>query len=81
MSARRGGRIPLSVMTNAVASDPTGGAGAILGWLALWPTVAIVLAAPPMLFVAASGAGALVPAVLWVTAGTGIVAGLLLRDV
>jgi hypothetical protein len=80
MSARRGGRVPLSVMTTAVASDPTGGAGTILSWLALWPTVAIVLATPPMLFVAASGGAALVFAIGWVAAGTGIVAGLLLRD-
>jgi hypothetical protein len=65
------------VMTTAVASDPTGGAGTILGWLALWPSVAIVLAGPPMLLAAGSGA---VFAIAWAAVGTGVVGGMLLRD-
>jgi hypothetical protein len=79
MSARRGGRLPASVLSGAVAADPSGGAGAILGWLALWPSVAAIVAGVPLLIVAASGTASLLPAVLWVLAGTGIVAALLRR--
>lgn len=44
MSARRGGRIPLSVLFFATGSDPAGGGLVMLGWLLAWPATAAVVA-------------------------------------
>jgi hypothetical protein len=44
MSARRGGRMPLSVLFFATGSDPAGGGIVMLGWLIAWPAAAAVLA-------------------------------------
>jgi hypothetical protein len=45
MSARRGGRLPQSVLATAVASDPSGGGIALLSWLTWWPCLAVVVGA------------------------------------
>ncbi len=79
MSARRGGRLPISVLTGSIASDPSGGAAGVLGWFAWWPTVALAIGAAPVVAVGRSGAGAVVPAVLWVAVCTAILGGLLRR--
>jgi hypothetical protein len=79
MSARRGGRVPISVLATATASDPSGGAVGILSWLARWPAAALALAGVPLAIVGAS-AGGLLPALIWAVAGTGIIASLLQRD-
>lgn len=40
LSARRGGRMPISVLFFASGPDPSGGGIVILGWLLLWPASA-----------------------------------------
>jgi len=50
MSARRRGKLPPSLFAMS-AADPTGGGGAILTWLILWPTVAAILGAAPLLLI------------------------------
>ena len=60
MSARRGGRVPQSVLAGAVAGDPTGGGGAVVGWFAWWPSVAIVAGVAPVALAEAGAAGAAV---------------------
>jgi hypothetical protein len=77
MAARRGGRVPATVFVTAVGGDPSGGAGALLAWFALWPTTAAALGALPLLVAANGGAtGALIFSAL---AGT-ILAGLVARE-
>ena len=48
MSARRGGRLPVTVMARSVAADPSGGAVGVLGWFAWWPSVATVAGTGPV---------------------------------
>ena len=79
MSARRGGRLPVSVLANATAADPTGGAGSVLWWLLRWPVVGLVLAAVPLAIVG-NNSSSLVPAGLWAIAGTAILGTLLRQD-
>jgi hypothetical protein len=79
MSARRGGRVPISVLATATAGDPSGGAVGLLSWLARWPAAALVLAGVPLALVGHSTAS-LLPALLWAVAGTGIIAVLLQGD-
>jgi len=72
MSARRGGRLPQSVLAGAMAADPSGGGIGVVTWLAWWPAAAAVLGAGPLLIathdgvaagvLAAAGAGAVVAA-------------------
>ncbi len=81
MSARRGGRLPPSVLATAVAGDPSGGAGALLAWFTLWPTVAATLAAVPILLASSAGPGAAVLAASWIAIATRILVRLLDRDV
>jgi hypothetical protein len=80
MSARRGGRVPISVLATATAGDPSGGAVGIVSWLARWPAAALALAGVPLALVGASGTPALTPALIWALGGTGIIAALLQRD-
>ena len=68
MSARRGGRVPQSVLVTAMAADPTGGASTVLSWFAWWPTTAVVLGAAPVLL-AENGAPALALASIAITSG------------
>ena len=65
MSARRGGRVPQTLLVTALAADPTGGGAAIAGWLVWWPSVAVVTGAAP-LALAESGAPAV--ATVWILA-------------
>ncbi len=80
MSARRGGRLPVTVMARSVAADPSGGAVGVLGWFAWWPSVATVAGTGPVVATARSGPGAVVPAVAWVAACAALIAALLRRD-
>jgi len=57
MSARRGGRLPQTLLITATASDPSGGGAVILSWLAYWPTVAVLLGGVPVLLITRAGAG------------------------
>ncbi len=65
LSARRGGRLPPSVLAMATNTD-TGGTGGfvVVGWLLLWPSVGAIGAGVPAALVGASGTTALAPAVL-----------------
>ena len=58
MSARRGGRLPQTLLITATATDPSGGGVVILSWLAYWPTVAVVLGGVPVLLITRAGANA-----------------------
>jgi hypothetical protein len=80
MSARRGGRLPQSVLSNAVATDPSGGGIGILLWLAWWPALAAVLGAGPVLAVANGGAGAGVAAAAGVGLAAAAIGGSLKRE-
>jgi hypothetical protein len=79
LSARRGGQMPLNVLTLAVATDPTGGAGVILSWLLFWPLAAITLGAMPAI-VATGTAGALPVALFCCVAAVCLLAFLLARE-
>jgi hypothetical protein len=48
MSARRGGRLPHDVLISAVGTDPSGGGLVLLGWLLLWPAVAVAVVYVPV---------------------------------
>jgi hypothetical protein len=80
MSARRGGRVPHSVLATALAADPSGGASALVGWLTFWPTVAAVVGAVPTILVTTVGSGAVTVAVVWTVVAAAILAALLDRD-
>jgi hypothetical protein len=43
LSARRGGRMPLSVLFFASGSDPSGGGIVVLLWLIAWPATAALV--------------------------------------
>jgi hypothetical protein len=64
LSSRRGGRLPISVLTAGATGDPSGGGGALIAWLAAWPAAAALLGGLPVVLVAhaASLSGALPPA-------------------
>ena len=51
LSARRGGRVPVSVLAMGSAGDPSGG-GIVVAWLLAWPAAAMVLGAVPLIYVA-----------------------------
>jgi hypothetical protein len=78
MSARREGRLPPSLLVNATAADPSGGAGALLAWLGFWPALAGTFGAAPVAL-AANGAAAL--ALILVVLATAGLARLVARDV
>ncbi|UGS35417.1 hypothetical protein [Capillimicrobium parvum] len=63
LSSRRGGRLPTSMLTTAMAGDPSGG-GLVVAWLVAWPVGAAVLGGGPAVLLAHSGASAVVVAVL-----------------
>ena len=62
MSARRGGRLPQTLVLRAVGADPTGGGAAVVGWLVLWPGAAAVLGAVAVLAGRGGAGGAVVAA-------------------
>jgi hypothetical protein len=65
LSARRGGRLPLSVLSMATSTDSGGTGGFIVvGWLLMWPLVATLGAGGPAALVAHGGVRSLQPALL-----------------
>ena len=78
MAARRGGRLPPSVLATAVAADPSGGGVAVVSWLAWWPSVAVIAGLIPIAL-AETGLPALAAA--WVVAVTATLTWLTQRDV
>jgi hypothetical protein len=80
LSARRGGRLPISVLSFAVAGDPSGGMGVIVGWLLLWPTTAVILGAVPAIVAASAPSSALTVALICCVAAPAVLAGALLRE-
>jgi hypothetical protein len=60
LSARRGGRLPQTLVMRAVGADPTGGGAAVIGWLLLWPGAAAVLATAAVLLGRTGPGGGLV---------------------
>jgi len=72
LSARRGGRVPISVLSTASAGDPTGGGGILLAWLAAWPAGAAAIAAIAVSIVARAASP---PSALPVVVGLAAVAG------
>ncbi len=57
LSARRGGRLPVSVLTTLTAGDATGmSGGLVLGYIVAFPALGSILAAVPVLIVATGGA-------------------------
>lgn len=77
MSARRGGRIPQSLLVTAMAADPTGGGYTVLTWAAWWPSTAVVLGAAPILL---AEIGAAVLALAWIAIAAGVLAWLARRE-
>jgi hypothetical protein len=73
LSSRRGGRIPVSVLTTGAAVDPSGGGAALIAWLLAWPAAAAVVGGLPVGLVAhgSSLGGALVLALL-IAAGVAV---------
>jgi hypothetical protein len=80
LSARRGGQMPLNVLAVAVASDPTGGAAVILGWLLFWPLAAVTLGAAPAIVAASDPAGVLPTGLVCCVAAPCVLAFLLARE-
>jgi hypothetical protein len=80
LSARQGGQMPLKVLTAAVATDPTGGAGVILGWLLFWPLAAITLGAAPAIVAATNLRGVLAIALACCVGAACLLAFLLARE-
>ena len=66
LSSRRGGRLPISVLTSGAAGDPTGGGATVIAWLVAWPAGAALVGGLPVVLVAraSSVGGALAPALL-----------------
>jgi hypothetical protein len=77
-SARRGGRVPQSLLVTAIAADPTGGATAMAGWFAWWPAVAV---ATGTIALTLAESGATRPAAAWTIASGSVLAWLARRDV
>ena len=78
MSARRGGRLPQSVLVTALASDPSGGGVAVVSWLTWWPSVAVIAG---LIHRALAEAGLPALAAAWVVAITATLTWLTQRDV
>ena len=78
MSARRGGRLPQSVLVTALGSDPSGGGVAVVSWLTWWPSVAVIVGLIP---IALAEAGLPAVAAAWVVAVTATLTWLTQRDV
>ena len=66
LSSRRGGRLPMSVLTFGAASDPSGGGAAVVLWLLAWPVGAALIGGLPVVLVARGTtlSGSLPPALL-----------------
>jgi hypothetical protein len=70
MSARREGRLPTSVLATAIAVDPSGGASAVVAWLAFWPALATTLGAVPLIAVTSAGPPVVAIAAGWTAIAT-----------
>jgi hypothetical protein len=81
MAARRGGRVSPTVFVTAAAADPSGGAAALLGWFALWPSIAATVGAVPVLLAANGGPGAATFALCLTAVAGASLAGLVAREV
>jgi hypothetical protein len=79
-SARRRGQLPASVLATSMTLDPSGGAGGVLMWLALWPAVAAALGAVPILVVTNSGIGSALVAAGVAGGAAGVIASGVARD-
>ena len=77
MSARRGGRVPQTLLVTALAADPTGGGTAVAGWFAWWPSLAVVTGVAPL---ALAESGAPAPAALSILAAAAVLTWLAGRD-
>lgn len=77
MSARRGGRLPQSVLVTALASDPSGGGIAMISWLTWWPSAAVVVTTA---LLALAESGAAFPAVIGAIATVAILTWIASRD-
>ena len=71
MSARRGGRLPQSLLVTAMAADPTGGASTVLTRIAWWPATTVALGTVPVLL---AENGAVVLALAWIAVAAGVLA-------
>jgi hypothetical protein len=80
LSSRRGGRLPLSVLSLATAGDPSGGMGVIVGWLVLWPTTAVLLGGVPVIVAAGVPSSTLTVALICCVAAPAVLAGTLIRE-
>jgi hypothetical protein len=80
MSARRGGRLPTTILVTAMAADPSGGAAGLLMWFAYWPAIAVIAGAVPLLLVASAGAQAAILAFGWTLLATALLTYLVSRD-
>jgi hypothetical protein len=80
MSARRGGRLPPSVLAVATAGDPSGGAIALAVWLTGWPVLAVIVAGVPVALVSGHGRSGGAVAALWIALTTVALVRLVGRD-
>jgi hypothetical protein len=80
LSARRGGRLPYSLLIAAIAGDPSGGGVTLISWAVLWPTIAAALGTVPLLLVTSGGPGATLLAAGWTAAAAAVLVPLLGRD-
>jgi hypothetical protein len=70
MSARRGGRLPHSVLAAAMFGDPSGGAIALAAWLTSWPVLGVIVAGVPVALVGGHGRSGGAVAALWIALPT-----------
>jgi hypothetical protein len=70
MSARRGGRLPHSVLAAATVGDPSGGAIALAAWLSSWPVLGVIVAGVPVALVSGHGRSGGAVAALWIALPT-----------
>jgi hypothetical protein len=80
MSARRGGRLPHSVLAAATGGDPSGGAITLAAWLTSWPVLGVIVAGVPVALVSGPGGSGDAVAALWIALPTVALVRLVGRD-
>jgi hypothetical protein len=80
MSARRGGRLPHSVLAAATSGDPSGGAIALAAWLTSWPVLGVIVAGVPVALVSSPARSGGTIAALWIALATVALVRLVGRD-
>ncbi len=81
LSARRGGRLPTSVLSFATSSDTAGTGGLlVVGWLLMWPLIGALGAGLPVALVASGGIGSLEPAIILSVLVTAVLSTVLRRS-